>query len=253
MSCRNRPRVSTGSPGSAGRATPTPSARGWSGSSGGWRRSPGAFFAPLEAETEAPEIGEEAAAIVARWPGYPALRSTRGQEIFERLKPGFLASFDKAAKPLEALQNFDGFLRGLPAGVQLFSMFEANPPLVDLIVDISATAPRLSRYLSRHSVVLDAVLDGRFFAPWPGRDALDGGAARALRGAGLRAEPRQRAALAARMAFPHRRASVARPDHARHGGAALHRPRRCRGHRALAAGLRRGRGGHGPAPGGAAR
>jgi hypothetical protein len=51
----------------------------------------GAFFAPLEAEAPAPEIGEEAAAIVARWPGYPALRSTRGQEIFERLKPGFLA------------------------------------------------------------------------------------------------------------------------------------------------------------------
>jgi glutamate-ammonia-ligase adenylyltransferase len=132
----------------------------------------GAFFAPLEAETPAPEIGEEAANIVARWPGYPALRSTRGQEIFERLKPGFLASFDKAAKPLEALQSFDGFLRGLPAGVQLFSMFEANPQLVDLIVDISATAPRLSRYLSRHSAVLDAVLDGRFFAPWPGREAL---------------------------------------------------------------------------------
>jgi len=132
----------------------------------------GAFFSPLEAETEVPDIGEEAAAIVARWPGYPALRSTRGQEIFERLKPGFLASFDKAAKPLEALQNFDGFLRGLPAGVQLFSMFEANPQLVELIVDISATAPRLSRYLSRHSAVLDAVLDGRFFEPWPGRDAL---------------------------------------------------------------------------------
>jgi glutamate-ammonia-ligase adenylyltransferase len=51
-------------------------------------------------------------------------------------------------------------------------MFEANPQLVDLIVDITATAPRLSRYLSRHSVVLDAVLDGRFFAPWPGREAL---------------------------------------------------------------------------------
>jgi glutamate-ammonia-ligase adenylyltransferase len=134
----------------------------------------GAFFAPLDAETTVPEIGEEASAIVARWPGYPALRSARGQEIFERLKPGFLASFDKAAKPIEALKNFDGFLRGLPAGVQLFSMFEANPQLVDLIVDITATAPRLSRYLSRHSAVLDAVLDGRFFAPWPGRGALVG-------------------------------------------------------------------------------
>jgi glutamate-ammonia-ligase adenylyltransferase len=159
-------------------------------SSGGWRPSPGAFFAPLEAETPAPEIGEEAANIVARWPGYPALRSTRGQEIFERLKPGFLASFDKAAKPLEALQSFDGFLRGLPAGVQLFSMFEANPQLVDLIVDISATAPRLSRYLSRHSAVLDAVLDGRFFAPWPGREALVADLRERLKGAGLRGQPR---------------------------------------------------------------
>jgi glutamate-ammonia-ligase adenylyltransferase len=132
----------------------------------------GAFFAPMEAETDAPEIDEDARAIVARWPGYPALRSQRGQEIFERLKPGFLARFSRAAKPMEALQNFDGFLRGLPAGVQLFSLFEANPPLMDLIVDIVATAPRLSRYLARHSGVLDAVLDGRFFAPWPGRDAL---------------------------------------------------------------------------------
>ncbi|MDG4648371.1 glutamine-synthetase adenylyltransferase [Roseibacterium sp. SDUM158017] len=132
----------------------------------------GEFFAPTEREAAAPEISEEAAAIVARWPSYAALRSSRGQAIFERLKPGFLARFDRAARPLEALQNFDGFLRGLPAGVQLFSLFEANPPLVDLIVDISATAPRLSRYLSRHSEVLDAVLDGRFFAPWPGRDAL---------------------------------------------------------------------------------
>ncbi|MCU4654547.1 glutamine-synthetase adenylyltransferase [Roseibacterium sp. SDUM158016] len=142
----------------------------------------GAFFAPLERETRAPEIDEEAAAIVARWPGYPALRSERGQAIFERLKPGFLARFDKAAKPVEALQNFDGFLRGLPAGVQLFSLFEANPPLVDLIVDICATAPRLSRYLSRHSAVLDAVLDGRFFAPWPGRAALEAELERALGG-----------------------------------------------------------------------
>jgi glutamate-ammonia-ligase adenylyltransferase len=154
---------------------------------------------------------------VARWPGYPALRSARGQEIFERLKPGLLASFDKAAKPLEALQNFDGFLRGLPAGVQLFSMFEANPQLVDLIVDISATAPRLSRYLSRHSAVLDAVLDGRFFAPWPGRDALVAELREAWT-ARITNSARCGAALAARMAFPDRRAPVARPDHARDGG-----------------------------------
>ncbi|AHM05011.1 Glutamate-ammonia-ligase adenylyltransferase [Roseibacterium elongatum DSM 19469] len=144
----------------------------------------GAFFAPTGREkADGPsEISQEAAEIVARWPGYAALRSVRGQEIFERLKPGFLARFGKAAKPLEALQNFDGFLRGLPAGVQLFSLFEANPPLVDLIVDICATAPGLSQYLSRHSAVLDAVLDGRFFAPWPGRAELVADLGAALEG-----------------------------------------------------------------------
>jgi glutamate-ammonia-ligase adenylyltransferase len=133
----------------------------------------GDFFQPVKGEAaHAPEIPPAQAEIVARWPGYPALRSVRGQEIFERLKPDLLHRFQSAAKPEEALSNFDGFLKGLPAGVQLFSLFEANPPLVDLIVDICATAPGLSRYLSRHSGVLDAVLDGRFFADWPGATGL---------------------------------------------------------------------------------
>ena len=124
------------------------------------------------------EISEAEAEIMARWPSYPALRSERGRLIFERLKPELLRRFHTAAKPEEALSNFDSFLKGLPAGVQLFSLFDANPPLVDLLADICATAPGLSRYLSRHSGVLDAVLDGRFFAPWPGtaglRDDLSG-------------------------------------------------------------------------------
>ncbi|MFA5539512.1 MAG: glutamine-synthetase adenylyltransferase, partial [Gemmobacter sp.] len=47
-----------------------------------------------------------------------------------------------------------------------------TPQLVDLIADISATAPGLARYLSRNSAVLDAVLGGDFFAPWPGAAAL---------------------------------------------------------------------------------
>ncbi len=42
----------------------------------------------------------------------------------------------------------DGFLAGLPAGVQLFSLFEANPSLIDLIVDIAVDLARaLARYL----------------------------------------------------------------------------------------------------------
>ncbi|MFV1876540.1 bifunctional [glutamine synthetase] adenylyltransferase/[glutamine synthetase]-adenylyl-L-tyrosine phosphorylase [Nioella sp.] len=130
------------------------------------------FFKPEKTETDLPDLSETAEEIVARWPGYPALRSARGQAIFARLKPDLLARFAATPRPEEALGNFDGFLRGLPAGVQLFSLFEANPPLVDLIVDICGTAPGLSRYLSRNSGVLDAVIGGDFFAGWPDRDDL---------------------------------------------------------------------------------
>ena len=130
------------------------------------------FFKPEGRDAETPELSKTAEEIVARWPGYPALRSARGQAIFARLKPDLLARFAATPRPEEALGNFDGFLRGLPAGVQLFSLFQANPPLVDLIVDICGTAPGLSRYLSRNSGVLDAVIGGDFFASWPDRATL---------------------------------------------------------------------------------
>ena len=126
------------------------------------------FFAPEEKPAEMPDFTPEDVEIISRWRSYPACRSTRASQIFERLKPELLARLGKAARPREALVHFDGFLRGLPAGVQLFSLFEANPSLVDLIVDIAATAPALSAYLGRNSQVFDAVLGGDFFKRWPG-------------------------------------------------------------------------------------
>ncbi len=127
------------------------------------------FFAPGHAATDAPDFGQE---VTARWPGYPALRSDRAVEIFDRLRPEILKTLSEAARPEEALAQFDAFLAGLPAGVQLFSLFEANPQLTRLLVDICATAPGLAQYLSRNSGVLDAVIGGGFFADWPGVEAL---------------------------------------------------------------------------------
>ncbi|MBF9047132.1 glutamine-synthetase adenylyltransferase [Rhodobacterales bacterium LSUCC0031] len=149
----------------------------------------GDLFQPGKATTPSEvSVPPEQAEIVARWPSYPALRSERGHAIFARLKPTLLRRFQRAARPEEALLNFDNFLKGLPAGVQLFSLFEANPSLVDLIVDICATAPGLSLYLSRHASVLDAVLDGRFFAPWPGMASLRAELAELLAGQGYEAQ-----------------------------------------------------------------
>jgi [glutamine synthetase] adenylyltransferase / [glutamine synthetase]-adenylyl-L-tyrosine phosphorylase len=137
------------------------------------------FFAPAAAET-GPELSDSARKIVAGWPHYPALRSERAQGIFRRLRPQLLRQLGRAANPDEALVALDGFLAGLPAGVQIFALFEANPVLIELIVDIAGTAPQLARHLARNAGVLDAVLGGSFWAPWPGRTALVDELTRAL-------------------------------------------------------------------------
>ncbi|MEZ5755281.1 MAG: glutamine-synthetase adenylyltransferase [Paracoccaceae bacterium] len=129
------------------------------------------FFAP--GETEAlPELSDSARRIVDGWSHYPALRSERAQAIFRRLRPVLLKRLMRAANPDEALVALDGFLAGLPAGVQLFALFEANPALIDLIVDIAGTSPALARHLARNAGVLDGVIGGSFFSAWPGVRAL---------------------------------------------------------------------------------
>lgn len=132
------------------------------------------FFAPDAAPIPAAEAApvEFDTDIISRWTTYPALRSARGAQIFERLKPELLTRLARTAKPEEALVALDGFLAGLPAGVQLFSLFEANPQLIDLLVDIVGTSHALAEHLSRNSSVFDAVIGGSFFDDWPGQAAL---------------------------------------------------------------------------------
>ena len=137
------------------------------------------FFAPeapegasQDTEDAPPDMPPEMAEIIDRWPSYPALRSERAVETFERLRPGIIERLNRAARPSEALIQFDRFLKGLPAGVQLFALFDSNRHLVDLLIDICATAPGLATHLSRNPGVLDAVLGGSFFDDWPGAEAL---------------------------------------------------------------------------------
>ncbi len=141
------------------------------------------FFAPEEAAKPSPELDHTDHEIVARWESYSCLRSSRAVEIFNRLKPDLLTRLAAAPRPHEALLQFDGFLKRLPAGVQLFSLFEANPTLIDLIVDIAATAPALAAYLGHNAQVLDAVIGGGFFEDWPGEGALARALAEKMRAA----------------------------------------------------------------------
>ncbi len=132
------------------------------------------FFAPGAAPIAATEIRADVFddSVLERWQSYPALRSERAARIFRRLRPELLDRLSRTTRPDEALLALDGFLAGLPAGVQLFSLFEANPHLMDLLIDIVGTSPELAAYLSRNSAVFDAVIGGDFFAEWPGEAEL---------------------------------------------------------------------------------
>ncbi len=103
--------------------------------------------------------------MMEKWQDYAALRSERAQRIFARLQPALLGKLSAASNPNEALIHFDAFLARLPAGVQVFSLFDANPELLDLLVDICTTAPELARYLGQNARVLDFVLEQDFFQP----------------------------------------------------------------------------------------
>ncbi|WP_170329092.1 glutamine-synthetase adenylyltransferase [Ruegeria arenilitoris] len=138
------------------------------------------FFAPGSSTSAPVKEAEFDQSVLARWPTYPALRSQRGARIFERLKPELLSRLSKTAKPDEALLALDGFLSGLPAGVQLFSLFEANPHLIDLLVDIVGTSHALAGHLSRNAAVFDAVIGGSFFDDWPGQAVLQAELSQAL-------------------------------------------------------------------------
>ncbi|HZT89870.1 MAG TPA: bifunctional [glutamine synthetase] adenylyltransferase/[glutamine synthetase]-adenylyl-L-tyrosine phosphorylase, partial [Stellaceae bacterium] len=69
-----------------------------------------------------------------------ATRSARAREILTELVPELLRVFGATAHPDLALRHFDQFLSRLPAGVQLFSLFQANPGLLALVADIMAEA-----------------------------------------------------------------------------------------------------------------
>ncbi len=60
----------------------------------------------------------------------------------------------------------------MPAGVQLFSLLQSNPDLLDLLVTMLAAAPRLAETIARRAHVMDALLDPAFFGSVPDSDVL---------------------------------------------------------------------------------
>ncbi|MEO1159453.1 MAG: bifunctional [glutamine synthetase] adenylyltransferase/[glutamine synthetase]-adenylyl-L-tyrosine phosphorylase, partial [Pseudomonadota bacterium] len=103
---------------------------------------------------------------------YPAMRSSTARELLTELMPALLMALSRSGQPDQALIAFDRFVAGLPAGVQLFSMFKANPFLLELMTTVLGSAPRLAQSLSRRPRQLEAVLDPGFFGAMPAEAEL---------------------------------------------------------------------------------
>ena len=100
-----------------------------------------------------------------------ATRTERARELFTRLAPRLLEAVQATGAPDAAFNRFADFFSGLSSGVQVQSLFLAEPKFFHMIVDVMAFAPRLAATLARRPAVLDSLLDTRFF------DALDDGEA----------------------------------------------------------------------------
>lgn len=98
---------------------------------------------------------------------FPALRSERARELLTSLMPKLLDVLSTTPDPDFAFLRFEDFLKGLPIGVQPFSLFQSNPHLLSLMVDIIGTAPRLSGLMVRQPAMMDSLLDKDFTDPLP--------------------------------------------------------------------------------------
>ena len=87
-----------------------------------------------------------------------ATRSARAREILTRLQPLILQRLARGGDADEGFMRFDKFLSGLPAGVQLFSLFQSNPHVLHLLIDIVSVAPRLAAFLADNANLLEALV-----------------------------------------------------------------------------------------------
>jgi len=87
-----------------------------------------------------------------------ALRSSRARELMDQMLPTMLARIGAQPHPDDTFTRFDRFLSAQPAGVQLLSLFQRNPPLLDRIAAVLGASPQLADHLAAHASALEGLL-----------------------------------------------------------------------------------------------
>ena len=98
---------------------------------------------------------------------YKATQSSEARERLTEITPALLKAFGAAKDADDAILRFDEFLSGLPSGIQLFSLLNSNPALLDLLVLIMGSAPRLAEIIARKPHIFDGLLDPAIYRDIP--------------------------------------------------------------------------------------
>ncbi len=102
-----------------------------------------------------------------------ATRTKRARQLLTEMIPALLTTFGDTANPDNAFMRFDDFITNLPAGVQIFSLLNARPEILELLAHILGSAPALAEILSKQPHLLDAVVQGGFYNTLPPRAQLE--------------------------------------------------------------------------------
>ena len=115
------------------------------------------------------------AAVLSGWMAgrIAATRGERARTLLSRIMPPMLSHLSGAQDPDTAFVAFAGFVEGLPASVQIFSLLDHNRDLTRLLGDILVLSPRLGDRLRRHPMLFDLVLFAAFFEPLPATAVLE--------------------------------------------------------------------------------
>lgn len=103
-----------------------------------------------------------------------ATRSPKSRAVLAKVTPQLITALSRAAAPDEAFAAFDGFLRGLPAGVQIFSLFLNRPDVFERLIRIMTVSPFLAREVAKRAYLAEALIESRWPDPEPARETLDG-------------------------------------------------------------------------------
>ncbi|AHJ65584.1 bifunctional [glutamine synthetase] adenylyltransferase/[glutamine synthetase]-adenylyl-L-tyrosine phosphorylase [Granulibacter bethesdensis] len=87
-----------------------------------------------------------------------ALRSERARQLLTALLPSLLGTFAHQSQPDAVLTRFDKLLAQLPAGVQILSLFQRNPALLERVARVLGAAPSLSDHLASVPGALEGLI-----------------------------------------------------------------------------------------------